>query len=194
MIIWGSQQIMGLFDAAVSAAAGDPHFVGFDGERFDYHGEVGSCYLIYDDKELRIEALFSEPDLNFAPHMAGMTYMTKLNINGHEISPFDLDPYSEEEIQTKTGMARGLPEGVNFVVGRVFGMKILNFSKGQLIITSMDSAGLHLNIAFILKTKYYETMGILGQTLLPKDRRQSNDMFKIGKRHTNKRGNLFSRR
>lgn len=170
------------FNMQLAAGAGDPHFVGFDGEGFEYHGEKNNDYLIYEDGELRIVAKFTEPDITQWPHLANMTFMTELDINGVKVTPEMLTQMSEYDIQVKTGLVRGIPEAVGFVQGNVVGVEVIDFSKGQLIITSMDSAGLHINLTFkIDQSIEFTATGILGQTLLPKEERKSNDTFKVVK-------------
>lgn len=158
---------------------GDPHFVGFDGERFDYHGEKDNDYLIYDDGEFKVTARFTEPDLTRFPHMVGMTFMTAINVNGREITPANIQRKSSDEIKFETGLVRGLLEELNFVMGSVHGLEVIKFAKGELIVTLMESGGDHLNISMRLRTRMdnVNATGILGQTWMPKEQRKPNDEF-----------------
>ena len=38
---------------------GDPHFLGFDGSRFDYHGKAGSTYTLLSATGVKIASLFA---------------------------------------------------------------------------------------------------------------------------------------
>jgi hypothetical protein len=41
---------------------GDPHFVGFDGRKFDFHGEANSVFNIISDENMQLNALFVASD------------------------------------------------------------------------------------------------------------------------------------
>jgi len=67
-----------LFAPPPPAVSGDPHFVGFRGQRFDFHGEVDKVFNLITDTSLQVNALFVNADLR--PKKLHKTYIGELGI------------------------------------------------------------------------------------------------------------------
>ncbi len=176
--VQGSLVSFNLNEPAGGGGGGDPHFVGFDGKEFDYHGESGKKYLLYKDDETTITALFEETK---DPDLAGMTFMKEITINRDTYTPDTICPMDDREIQAQTGLDRGLPSVIgNKIGGYVLGLEKIKFPKGTLFLTAMDSTtDLHLNLSIQMNSRDTKATGILGQTLLPVDERVANDTFSL---------------
>lgn len=172
-----------------SGCAGDPHFVDFDGNKFNFHGKSGSRYLLWDGEGMTIEALFElEQRLENIPNWQNTTFITelKITINGHtkiykayeSTNVFE----SKKIIESTTGLVRGLPTELNFIGGVCLGGNSVKFNNGTVIISLFDAgiAGAkHLNIAMKLNNPIFNATGILGQTIFPKYIRKPNETFEV---------------
>lgn len=168
----------------IAGAGGEPHFVGFDGERFDYHGDIKTWYRLWSGTGLQLDALFDlEPRANKYPLFRGTTFITRLEANDLRISiddeaGWDLSPTQVEE---DTGLARGLPEELQLIEGHVLGGRYVDFPAGRIVITRMQFLDefKFLNASFLLKEEFDRTgvSGIVGQTLQPKSARLPNPEF-----------------
>lgn len=163
---------------------GEPHFVGFDGTRFDYQGISGHWYTLMDHPMLRISAEFTELDTdNFT--LAGTTWITQLRIRiGDDrsitlkLSDFPDDP-TEIPREKTLNLERGLVQSIQTIVGQPTGAWVRKFPGGEMVVTCLawdKIKFLNLSIRLIDLSPQNLT-GILGQTLRPKGRWLENDAF-----------------
>jgi len=61
--------------SATASCAGDPHFVGFEGDRFDFHGVPDKTYNLLSDYNVSVNALFGD-----YPSVPGTTYLQEMGI------------------------------------------------------------------------------------------------------------------
>lgn len=176
-----------------SGGGGEPHFVGFDGERFDYHGIPGEWFLLWDGVGMRIESLFQlEPAAALYPNFEGTTFMTKIRVmlDGvvKEYGAYDVWEPLKEGWEGDCGMMRGLPPALQIIEGNVIGVDIFPFALGSVILTCMTFHGWYgkrefnfLNIAFDDKAHSLEVTGILGQTMRPSCERVENSTYLLNR-------------
>lgn len=74
-----------LFSPPPPSVSGDPHFIGFRGQRFDFHGEADSVFNLVSDTSLQLNARFANADLR--PKKIHKTYISDLGLlmAGHKL-------------------------------------------------------------------------------------------------------------
>lgn len=170
-----------------SGCAGDPHFVDFDGKRFDFHGEPDNHYLLFDSKSVRLEALFQlEPKVAHVPELKNATFISQIKCVINGVTRI-YDAYDSTRIyQTKnviegnTGLVRGIPQEFKYIGGVCVGGDIIKTNLGEIIISLFDigyGGAKHLNVSMKLN-RFVPATGILGQTVLPLKHRKPNEVFK----------------
>mmetsp|Transcript_20792 Transcript_20792/g.23129 ORF Transcript_20792/g.23129 Transcript_20792/m.23129 type:complete len:465 (-) Transcript_20792:92-1486(-) len=60
-----------------SGISGDPHFIGLNSQKFDFHGEADKYYALVSDEKIEINALFVDADLRYK---GGKTYLGQVGI------------------------------------------------------------------------------------------------------------------
>jgi hypothetical protein len=65
----------GFADGDFSIAIGDPHFISFRGEKFDFHGEPNKIYNLYSDRNVQINSLFASWETSEADNWTAMQEM-----------------------------------------------------------------------------------------------------------------------
>ena len=155
-------------------AMGDPHITGFDGKVFDFQGKAGSCYCLYADDDLIINAKLAKAP---PPHAPDATIMAEILVmHGNDTAHYDMNGH-------------GHPASV-----RIFGpnkvMVVRAWSKDTRPVThGIRRAGAWVahqrpkvfeNLDLNLEVQPAgEATGIIGQTLLPVERRRANEDFEV---------------
>lgn len=168
-------------------AAGEPHFVGFDGKEFDYHGMEKAWFRLWQSDKLTLDAFFDLEDAAARyPTFDHTTFITKIRYNRPEQDfPYYIDfncawcdlPDSEPQ----GAMARGLPPELQKVEGRVLGHQHVKFDTGVVNVTCMTFRDefKFLNVGMRLTGPDTCYSGILGQTLRPAEERVDNLKFLV---------------
>jgi hypothetical protein len=173
-----------------SGCAGDPHFVGFDGVAFNYHGNPGEKYLLFEQRGLRVEALFDlEDKIKDEPMFKDSTFIKELyvtqGIGKNKVTTIykaydPVEKFKEHNIiESKTGLARGIPKELAFIGGRILGGDHIEFPGGSITVSlfQIRNEARHLNVSMSLDSIFNKADGIIGQTTMPKYLRKPNESF-----------------
>ena len=167
---------------------GEPHFLGFDGVEFEFHGKE-SRYLLFQDESIRIVSEFA---YNTDPrYPLDYTFVSALDmrlIDGKENrelritakEPLPDSPLlTHERDETKVNKTEALVAEARFIEGEV--LEIARFDHGgySFLVSRMIYGGSvhHLNMGISGDVK--EATGIMGQTCLPPALRKPNESFEI---------------
>lgn len=160
--------------------AGDPHFVDFQGRRFDFHA-TGN-FLLWNSKNTKVTGKFALEDrVKYVPSWIGTTFITEITVNSQTFKAYDAVSVSKEELEAASGLNRGIAKSLDFVKGECLGGHIVPFDDGKIIISVFDSGYnlKHLNINIAVNHTVFQADGILGQTLVPKKNYKSNESFRL---------------
>jgi hypothetical protein len=152
---------------------GDPHFVGFRGQHFDFTGEKGKYFQIFSDLYVSVNALFGDPTND---HRKNVTYMTSYGFKFIDLAvTISSDTQKgliiangvpillRENIETKLSdcvyaIFRGLSYGKTYTVQ-------LQSNHHTFIISLIDRIWKYLNLDLRIKHDDYTKLGgILGLT------------------------------
>lgn len=166
-----------------SGCAGDPHFVGFDGVRFDFHDH--GRFLLWRGAGLWVEGVFSMEDKG-KDHAdwKDKTFISELTVikNGKREAFHAYDKFDPLPEDIMLAGKRGLVQDLEFVPGNLIGGRVINFPAGKLVITQFEEHGFgvrHLNASFFLSIPWVKARGIIGQTLYPTYMRKPNEQWII---------------
>eukprot|EP00028_Trichosphaerium_sp_Am-I-7-wt_P001847 CAMPEP_0168531020 /NCGR_PEP_ID=MMETSP0405-20121227/15113_1 /TAXON_ID=498012 /ORGANISM="Trichosphaerium sp, Strain Am-I-7 wt" /LENGTH=305 /DNA_ID=CAMNT_0008555571 /DNA_START=335 /DNA_END=1249 /DNA_ORIENTATION=+ len=154
----------------LSQVQGDPHFVGFLGQKYDFHGESGSIFNLVTDNNFQLNAFFVDADLR---RMKNKTYMGQLGFRiGNDKIFFGCN--------RRDGTTTSLINGKEFTsTGKTWLQhgNVQRLSSGSTIIESMQyrfrvkfSRSSHSTCHVNFKAKYLKVAnlpiphGVLGQT------------------------------
>ncbi|KAK9828893.1 hypothetical protein WJX72_002641 [[Myrmecia] bisecta] len=165
--------------AVPGSACQDPHFTGFDGVKYDFHGIDNKVFNLISAPAAQLNALFAP-----AQAVAGQTFMTEMgfrttagdrilvkatefgklsvNLNGEDMLPLPEGSELVLRSATKVGLLRrGLGNGETVVITTP-DMRVRIFSP------EWDQAGeitiVHLNLAVEVLNAGVSMHGVLGQT------------------------------
>lgn len=154
----------------IPGARGDPHFIGFDGCKFDFDGIADNVFAIYSDTRLQLNALFTQ--ISHAD--SNGNWMTKIGIRFQEFS-LVLDPrvglfLAEEGTLINTpGVLQVNDTNIEMAVDGNL-VKYLNVERSFVRIGvdvkrfSSDSDHFFINIDFEIRERPVNPHGVLGQT------------------------------
>jgi hypothetical protein len=176
-----------LRQTVASFAAGEPHFVGFDGSEFDYHGMANAWFRLWQSDGLTLDTLFQlEEAAAKYPTFEHTTFITKIRYNRPEQDfPYFIDlnaPWCDlPDGDPQGSLARGLPPELQKVEGRVIGHQQVKFDIGVFNVTCMSFRDefRFLNVGMRLTGPGTCYSGILGQTLFPPEDRVDNLKFLV---------------
>jgi hypothetical protein len=166
----------------ISTSCGDPHFVGFDGKEFDFHGHVGN-YILYQDNAINIIGRFK---FNTDPGFPlDYTYISEMRFQfgNQDITITERYhnkeiPYFEREKDKKRINKTCLASPVRYISGEIEDVYYLRHKNNIFIVSLMDYNGIkHLNLT--VKGNPKNATGIIGQTRLPQNERKANESFEI---------------
>jgi hypothetical protein len=168
-------------NSPVAGGGGEPHFVGFDGTRFDFHGSPGAKYTIYQDQHAHAVARFDlEPKAALYPSFQGTTFITELWIDGQHYTPPSVTGLTlpESHHSLLVGQARGIHPQLQTIEGDPIGFAAHYTSNATFLVTALDykQEFQFLNLSVILHKQDHQT-GILGQTA--RQDRQPNESFRV---------------
>jgi hypothetical protein len=153
---------------------GDPHFVGFDGNRFGFHGKPGNRYLLYKDENVKIIASFAK--------YKRATVMDSMRLQFIDSQIQDITIRSTDDFKTipslwKSNDPRMLMVGFKTFQGttsHAYRLKV----EGILFIIdkrTFPDGQEFMNLMVSGQPKW--ATGIIGQTIFPKKERKPNESF-----------------
>ena len=172
-----------------SGTGGDPHYVGFDGDIFEYGGGQDH-YLLYRDEYSVISAKHrfnTDPkyplDQTFIREMCvrlrGQGSTKNYTISATRPLPAE-PPFIAETDPAKLTKEEALPEKLRYITGDVLDITRLHHGGSLFVFSRMVYSGsiYHLNLRVIGKPT--NATGVLGQTHLSPQHRQGHGTFKLG--------------
>jgi len=111
-------------DAAEAAVYGDPHFTGFRGQQFDFHGQGGSTYHLYSDDEIMVNAKFSAWN---TVGVVGSTFISGVGVRMRDLKvEYSMAPLTVDESEwaaNVTDQLRELPQVELLIASRRVSLK-----------------------------------------------------------------------
>lgn len=174
-------------------AAGEPHFVGFDGVRFSYHGMPGYWYRLWDGGGLQLDGFFDlEPIAAKYPTFTHTTFITQLRARSdgreqclglqEDWQPLVTLLAADMPAEVREAWARGIPPELKDVEGDLVGALLLEDKRVAALVTclSFRAEFRFLNVAFSVASALdILPSGIIGQTMRPESQRIPNKRFRI---------------
>lgn len=182
-------------------ASGDPHFIGFTGDSFDFMGEAGSVFSLFSSHDLLINARFDKAQ---NPHLFNYsfepTFMTEIGIRQGETNWVAFSHHSDPKMapfkevvgsnatttpQTfaldNNGIATWTPPGTFIITFPQYVIKLTReYERTQL---AHDVVEVFMGVTMTL-TSEFEGMahGVVGQTIVPLSNRLvgPNDLLQGG--------------
>lgn len=165
------------------SVTGDPHFMSFRGEKFDFHGEPNKIYNLYSDKDIQINSLFFYWETSGADHW---TAMAEIGIKFGNLK-IKVDSVSQtvtinDVVVTNVGFDYGfvttvdqLPEKYEKVKDHegfgtfIKGVMIRIFNYEIFVTFSTDHVNpVYLNLMMDIKSDALDAHGVVGQTAMYK--------------------------
>jgi len=144
-----------------SKASGDPHFVGFDGSRFNFDGTGGEIFNIISDRNFQLNSLFSEMTVKGQDG----TWMTQIGMLVGNVT-IVFSPANGVLVNGNMLLHAGTTKKLNDVSIEVFERQVIVVGGGYSV--KIDVVGVegevYLNLDISLSIRPINPHGILGQT------------------------------